>query len=73
MCWGVEYSGYITGFMLDLRIPKACVMKQKEQAALGVLFSTGIDILEAALVAKAALEAGRGRGKRAIKCINAQQ
>ena len=57
--------------MLDLRIPKASDMKPKEQAAIGVLLSTGIDILEAALVAKAALEAGRGRGKRAIKCIAA--
>ena len=41
------YSVFKTGFMLDLRIPKASDMKQKEQAALGVLLSTGIDILEA--------------------------
>ena len=58
--------------MLDLRIPKASDMKQKEQAALGVLLSTGVDILEAALVAKAALEAGGTRtsetsAQRALK------
>ena len=47
-------------------------MKQKEQAAIGVLLSTGIDILEAALVAKAALEAGgtlasEATARRALK------
>ena len=47
-------------------------MKQKVQAALGVLLSTGIDVLEAALVAKAALEAGGARtseatARRALK------
>ena len=51
--------------MLDLRIPKASDMKPKEQAAIGVLLSTGIDILEAALVAKAALEAGGVRTSEA--------
>ena len=40
-------------------------MKSKELAALGVLLSTGIDILEAALVAKAALEAGGTRASEA--------
>ncbi len=50
--------------MLDLRITKASVMQSKEQAALGVLLSTGIDILEAALVAKAAMEAGVVRSKQ---------
>ena len=40
-------------------------MKQKVQAALGVLLSTGIDVLEAALVAKAALEAGGARASEA--------
>lgn len=43
----------------------------QEQAALTVLKSTKVDILEAALVAKEALEAGRGRVKRARKCIAA--
>ena len=42
-----------------------------EVAALGVLRGTGVDVLEAALVAKAALEAGRGRVKRARECISA--
>lgn len=45
--------------------------RDKERAALAVLESTGVDILEAALVAKAALEAGRGRVKRARRCIEA--
>lgn len=43
----------------------------QEQAALAVLKSTKVDILEAALVAKEALAAGRGRVKRARKCIAA--
>ena len=43
---------------------------QKEQAALEVLRQTGVDVLEAAIVAKSALEAGRGRVKRAMKCIS---
>ena len=41
----------------------------KEQAALEVLRSTGIDVLEAALVAKEALEWGRGRVRRARECV----
>ena len=40
-------------------------------AALEVLRATGIDVLEAALVAKEALVAGRGRVKRARECISA--
>ena len=36
-----------------------------------VLRQTGVDVLEAALVAKRALEAGRGRVKRAMACITA--
>ena len=46
-------------------------IRQKEMAALEILHSTGVDILEAALVAKSALEAGRGRVKRAMACIAA--
>lgn len=46
-------------------------ISSQEQAALAVLKSTKVDILEAALVAKEALEAGRGRVKRARKCIAA--
>ena len=41
----------------------------KEQAALEVLKSTGIDVLEAALVAREALECGRGRVRRARECM----
>lgn len=40
-------------------------------AALEVLRSTGVDLLEAALVAKNALEKGRGRVRRAHACIAA--
>ena len=43
----------------------------KEQAAIELLKSTGVDILEAALVAKTAIAAGRGRIKRALKCLEA--
>ncbi len=49
-----------------------CALKHcrdKELAALEVLKSTGIDVLEAALVAKEALEYGRGRVKRARECV----
>ena len=58
--------------MLDLRITKARDMKQKELAAIAVLQSTGVDILEAALMAKSALEAGGVRtseatARRALK------
>ena len=42
---------------------------EREQAALEVLRSTGIDVLEAALVAREALARGRGRVKRARACI----
>ena len=45
--------------------------RTKELAAVEVLRQTGVDVLEAALVAKAALEAGRGRVKRAMACIAA--
>ena len=44
---------------------------QEMVAAIEVLRSTGVNILEAALVAKEALAAGRGRIKRAKKCIAA--
>lgn len=40
-------------------------MNDKERAALVVLQSTGVDVLEAALVAKEALAAGRGQLRRA--------
>ena len=43
--------------------------KNEELAAIEVLRQTGVNVLEAALVAKRALEAGRGRVKRAVECI----
>ena len=45
--------------------------RQTVLAAVEVLRQTGVNVLEAALVAKAALEAGRGRVKRAMTCIAA--
>lgn len=45
--------------------------KRSERAAIEVLKSTGVDVLEAALVAKEALRVGRGRVGRAMKCIAA--
>ena len=45
--------------------------KSEECAANEVLRQMGGDVLEAALVAKAVLEAGRGRAKRAVECIYA--
>ena len=43
--------------------------RDREQAALEVLKSTGIDVLEAALVAREVLECGRGRVRRARECV----
>jgi site-specific recombinase XerD len=42
-----------------------------DTAALAVLRSTGINILEAAILARDALEAGRGSVRRARKCLAA--
>lgn len=42
---------------------------ETEWAALVVLRSTGVGVLEAALVAKEALEKGRGRVRRARRCL----
>ena len=58
----INESDYAGRFAPELR-------RDKEQAALEVLKSTGIDVLEAALVAKEALECGRGRVKRARECV----
>ena len=44
-------------------------INETERAALEVLRKTGVDVLEAALVAKDALQHGRGRVKRARTCI----
>ena len=40
-----------------------------ELAALEILRQTGVDVLDAALVAKTALQAGRGKVRRAMKCV----
>ena len=45
-----------------------CVSRE-DIAAVEILKSTGIPVIEAAMVAKLALKAGRGRERRAIKCI----
>ncbi len=58
----INESDYAGSFAPELR-------RDKEQAALEVLRATGIDVLEAALVAKEALECGRGRVKRARECV----
>ncbi len=42
---------------------------ESERAALEVLRSTGVEVLEAALVAREALECGRGRVRRARECV----
>ena len=48
---------------------KTKLSKNEECAAIEVLRQTGVNVLEAALVAKRALEAGRGRVRRAVECI----
>ena len=44
---------------------------EEELAALAVLKQTGVNVQEAAQVAGAALRAGCGRGRRALRCIAA--
>ena len=57
---------------LQIRTNMKTSIKTKEEiTALELLRQTGIDIVDAALVAKAAIEAGRGRVRRAMKCISA--
>ncbi len=46
-------------------------LTENERAALALLRSSGAPVLEAAQVACAALKAGRGRMKRAMKCLAA--
>ena len=46
-----------------------CIVSREEIAALELLRSTGVSVLEAAGVAKAALAIGRGRVKRALQCV----
>ena len=43
--------------------------EETDKAALAVLRSTGIPVLEAALVAKSALRTGRGKVNRALRCL----
>ena len=47
------------------------IFQETEKAALSVLRSTGADVLEAALLAKEVLTAGRGQIRRARRCIAA--
>ena len=42
-----------------------------DAAALEILRETGVDVIDAALVARAAIKAGRGRVRRAYECISA--
>ena len=58
-----ETSDYARRDASELRRDK------EEQAALEVLRSTGVDVLEAALVAREALACGRGRVRRARECV----
>ena len=46
-------------------------LTENEFAALALLRTSGVPVLEAAQVACAALKAGRGRVKRALKCLEA--
>lgn len=46
-------------------------LTREEMAALAVLKSAGEDLMEVAIIAKEAMEAGRGKLKRARKCIAA--
>ena len=50
---------------------RTIAIREEELAALAVLKQTGVNVLEAAIVAKAALAVGRGKMKRAMKCIEA--
>ena len=50
---------------------KTNLSTSEELAAIEVLRQTGVDVLEAALIAKSALEAGRGRVKRTLDCFSA--
>ena len=47
------------------------VISEMERAALEILRTTGVDVVEAALVAREALRVGRGRVRRALECIGA--
>lgn len=49
---------------------KTKISKNEVLAAIGVLRQTGVDVVEAALIAKMALKVGRGRVKRARECIS---
>ena len=65
-----EWASCLTyGFRIHAM--KTYTLNETDCAALAVLRSTGADVLEAALVAKTALDAGRGRTKRAMRCIAA--
>lgn len=50
---------------------KTKINKNEEKAALAVLRGTGVNVLEAALLAREAITTGRGRLKRARRCLQA--
>ena len=50
---------------------KTIRVNEEEYAALQVLRSTGVNILEAAIIAREALRVGRGKAQRARACIEA--
>ena len=57
-------------FFADIQIKNtAHALTTEEVAALEILRGTGVNIVKAALVARAALEAGRYKVKRALKCV----
>ena len=66
----VSYFGLHYGLLIRTTM-KTNPSKNKELAAIEVLRQTGVDIIEAALIAKSAIEAGRGRARRAYECISA--
>ena len=52
------------------RVDMNIELSEEEIAAMAVLRSTGVSTLEAAQVAQMALKMGRGRVKRALRCIS---
>lgn len=44
-------------------------MNKKEQAVIEILRSTGVDVLEVAILARKALKVGHGKVKRTFRCL----
>lgn len=68
---GVNYNAIFLNltYGLQKRFMEKRDISMEEQAALCVLRNTGVSVLEASLVAREALIAGRGNVKRARRCI----